>query len=121
MPKILIIEDNEDNMELASLLLKSDGYAVICAEDAFKGIELAKSEQPDLILMDIQLPVMDGIAATAKIKQDPEIQHIKVVALTAYAMKGDKEKILSQGLDGYISKPFFRKEFLGNIRRFLTL
>ncbi len=119
MAKILIVEDNQDNMVLASLLLKSEGHEVFCAEEAPKGIEIAKKEQPDLILMDVQLPKMDGITASKILKEDPETSSIKIVAITAFAMIGDKEKILAKGIDGYISKPFFRKEFLGNIRTFL--
>ncbi|MGL1933649.1 MAG: response regulator [Fibrobacterales bacterium] len=119
MAKILIIEDNQDNLALARLILETEKHEVFGAEEAPIGIQIAKKEKPDLILMDLQLPKMDGLTAARLVKEDPEMGHIKIVALTALAMKGDKEKILSQGMDGYISKPFFRKEFLSKVRSFL--
>ncbi len=103
--KILVIEDNPINMELITDLLNVTGYRVLQAGDAETGITLARTERPALILMDISLPGMDGLTATRILKQDPITRDIPVVALTAHAMKGDKEKILAAGCTDYISKP----------------
>ena len=99
-------------MELTVLLLESAGYTVLGAVDAETGITIAQNEQPDLILMDIHLPGMDGLAATALLKQDALTRAIPIFALTALAMKGDKERILAAGCDGYIAKPIRIREFL---------
>jgi two-component system cell cycle response regulator DivK len=112
MARILIIEDNPDNMTLAVLLLKSAGYTVLCAIDAEAGLTLARGELPDLILMDVQLPGMDGLQATALLKGDRATCAIPIIALTALAMKGDEERIRAAGCDGYIAKPMRSKEFL---------
>src|SRR5438034_335233 len=93
--KILIIEDNPMNLELAADLLEVHGYVVLKAENALKGIYLAKTDHPDLVLMDISLPDLDGLEATRKLKLDPATRHIPVIALTAHAMKGDEEKALA--------------------------
>ena len=105
MAKILVIEDNAANMKLACLLLRKADHEVLCAVDAETGLTLARAEQPALILMDIQLPGMDGLAATALLKQDPATAAIPVIALTAMAMKADQEKSLLAGCDAYIAKP----------------
>ena len=110
MAHILIIEDNAANMKLASLLLINVGHTILCAGDAETGLMLARSGQPDLILMDIQLPGMDGLAATALLKQDPITAEIPVIALTALAMKSDQEKSQIAGCDDYIAKPLRYKE-----------
>ena len=115
MARILIIEDNPDNMMLAVLLLESAGYTVLSAIDAEAGLTLARAQIPDLILMDIQLPGMDGLEATALLKQDPATRAIPVVALTALAMKGDEARIRAAGCDGYIAKPMGRESFLATI------
>ena len=115
MPKILIIEDNATNMTLAIFLLQSAGYTVVSATDAETGLTLARAEQPDLILMDIQLPGMDGLQATALLKKDESTRAIPVIALTALAMKGDEERIRAAGCDGYIAKPMRYQEFLATI------
>jgi two-component system cell cycle response regulator DivK len=112
MAKVLIIEDNAANMTLAVFLLESAGHAVISATDAEAGLTLARDEQPNLILMDIQLPGMDGLQATALLKQDDATRAIPVIALTALAMKGDEARIRAAGCDGYIAKPLAYKEFL---------
>ena len=105
MAHILIIEDNEANMRLARLLLVSAGHSVVWAADAESGLTLARAQQPALILMDIQLPGMDGLAATRVLKQDALTAHIPVIALTAMAMKEDREKTRLAGCDAYVIKP----------------
>src|ERR1700680_2818590 len=115
MAKVLIVEDNPANMKLARFLLESAGHAVSSATDAEAGLTLARDEQPNLILMDIQLPGMDGLEATALLKGDDTTRAIPVIALTALAMKGDEERIRSAGCDGYIAKPLAYREFLATI------
>jgi two-component system, cell cycle response regulator DivK len=115
MPRVLIVEDNAANMALATFLLQSAGHTVVTATDAEAGLTLARQEQPDLILMDIQLPGMDGLAATALLKSDEATRGIPVIALTALVMKGDEERIRAAGCDGYIAKPLAYKEFLATI------
>lgn len=115
MAKILVIEDNTANMTLATFLLDSAGHSVLAATNAEAGMSIARDELPDLILMDIQLPGMDGIAATRILKSDEATAPIPVIALTALAMKGDEERIRSAGCDGYIAKPIRYQEFLASI------
>ena len=110
MARILIVEDHAANMRLASMLLHSAGHTVLCAVDAETGLTLARDQQPDLILMDIQLPGMDGLAATALLKRNPATAAIPVIALTAMAMKDDKEKTRAAGCDAYIAKPLRYRE-----------
>lgn len=104
-PLILIVEDNLANRKLFRDVLRMTGYTVLEASNGMQGIELAREKRPKLILMDIQMPVMDGIAAAGILKSDPITREIPILALTSYAMRGDKEKILQNGFDGYISKP----------------
>lgn len=120
MARVLVIEDNPANMKLAALLLRNAGHLPLCATDAETGLALAHSEQPDLILMDIQLPDMDGLAATALLKQDPHTAAIPVVALTALAMKADKEKSQIAGCDAYIAKPLRYQELYAVIDTLLA-
>jgi two-component system cell cycle response regulator DivK len=115
MAMILIVEDNTTNMALASFLLKSVGHMVLSASDAEDGLTLARAEHPHLILMDIQLPGMDGLAATAELKGNDETRSIPVIALTALAMKGDEQRIRDAGCDGYIAKPIRYQEFLQTV------
>lgn len=115
MARILIIEDNPANMKLACLLLRNASHTVLCAVDAETGLTLARTDQPDLILMDIQLPGMDGLAATALLKQDLSTATIPVIALTALAMKADQENSQIAGCDGYIAKPLRYKELYAAI------
>ena len=115
MAKVLLVEDNPANMTLATFLLESAGHTVIAATDAEAGLTLAREEQPGLILMDIQLPGMDGLQATALLKRDHATRAIPVIALTALAMKGDEERIRAAGCDGYIAKPLAYREFLAII------
>ena len=120
MAKVLVIEDNPANMTLATFLLKSAGYLVLSATDAETGLALARAEQPDLILMDIQLPGMDGLTATALLKADAATRDIPVIALTALAMKGDEERIRAAGCDGYIAKPLAYRELLATVSTHLV-
>jgi two-component system cell cycle response regulator DivK len=120
MARILIIEDNQANMKLASLLLHNAGHTVLCAVDAETGLTLARAEQPDLILMDIQLPGMDGLAATALLKKNPATAAIPIIALTAMAMKEDQEKTRAAGCDAYIAKPLRYQELYAAIDALLA-
>jgi two-component system cell cycle response regulator DivK len=120
MGRVLIIEDNAANMTLATFLLQSAGHSVLSASDAETGVTLARAQQPDLVLMDIQLPGMDGLEATALLKRDKSTRDIPVIALTALAMKGDEERILAAGCDGYIAKPLAYKDFLATIATHLV-
>lgn len=120
MARILIIEDNPANMKLALLLLHKVGHTVECAVDAETGMTLARADVPDLILMDIQLPGMDGLSATALLKQDPGTAHIPIIALTAMAMKADREKSEVAGCDGYIAKPLRYQELYAIIDALLA-
>jgi two-component system cell cycle response regulator DivK len=115
MAKVLLIEDNATNMALAMFLLQSAGHTVLSATDAESGLKLAREERPELILMDIQLPGMDGLQATALLKEDATTQDIPVIALTALAMKGDEERIRAAGCDGYIAKPMRYQDFLATV------
>ena len=116
MATILIVEDNVTNMKLSTFLLESAEYTVLAATNAESGLTLARSERPDLILMDIHLPGMDGLEATALLKADEATRGIPVIALTALAMKGDEQRILAAGCDGYIAKPLDYKDFLATVK-----
>lgn len=111
MPKkILVVEDNEKNRLLMADILKHYGYEVMEAGDGKYAVKMAKEHKPDLILMDMQMPVMDGFEATKILKADPETKHIKILAVTSFAMKGDREKIMEAGCDDYIPKPIETRE-----------
>ena len=116
---LLIIEDNQLNMKLVRSMLKLAHYQVLEAKDAEDGILLARENLPDLILMDIQLPGIDGLDATRIIKDDPVLKHIPVVALTSYAMQGDEEKAIRAGCNGYIAKPIDTRNFLDILSGYL--
>ena len=120
MPRILVVEDNPTNMKLSTFLLESADYEVISATNAEAGLILARDSQPDLILMDIQLPGMDGLQATALLKADESTRRIPIIALTALAMKGDEERIRAAGCDGYIAKPLDYKDFLAVVKARLS-
>ena len=120
MANVLIVEDNADNLKLATFLLQSAGHTVISASNAEAGLALARSDHPDIILMDIQLPGMDGLEATGLLKKDEQTRSIPVIALTALAMKGDEERIRAAGCDGYIGKPMRYKEFLAAVTAHLV-
>ena len=119
MPRILVVEDNAANLKLVVLMLEGKGYEVLQAEDAETGLRIAREKAPHLILMDMHLPGMDGLAATRLLKGDPATREIKVVALTALAMSGDRERIEAAGCDGYLSKPFHYQQLLETVERSL--
>jgi CheY-like chemotaxis protein len=119
MAKILLIEDNEMNLDMLSRRLERRGYEVIIAKDGAQGVQRVRDDTPDLVLMDMSLPVMDGWEATRRIKSDPAIQHIPVIALTAHAVAGDREKALAAGCDEYESKPVKFPVLLQKMKQFL--
>ncbi len=119
MPKILIVEDNELNRDMLSRRLERRGFAIVMAVDGQQGVDMARSERPDLILMDMSLPVMDGWTATQTIKGDAELKGIPVIALTAHAMEGDREKAMAAGCDDYDTKPIELPRLLEKIGKFL--
>jgi two-component system, cell cycle response regulator DivK len=116
---ILIVDDNLANMKLVRVLLSSEGYDVHTALDAQQALTELRSSRPDLILMDIQLPGMDGLELTRRLKSDPATRDIKIVGLTAYAMRGDQERILAAGCDGYIPKPIDTRTLPNSIKGYL--
>jgi two-component system, cell cycle response regulator DivK len=120
MARILIVEDNPANMKLASILLLRVGHTALCEVDAESGMAMARADHPDLILMDIQLPGMDGLEATVRLKQDPATAGIPVIALTALAMKDDEQKALAAGCDGYVAKPMRYQELYAAIDTLLA-
>lgn len=120
MAKVLIVEDNPTNLALAVFLLHSAGHTALSATDGETALTLARDEQPDLILMDIQLPGMDGLTATMLLKRADTTHAIPVIALTALAMKGDEERIRAAGCDGYITKPMRYQEFLATVAAHLV-
>jgi two-component system, cell cycle response regulator DivK len=120
MSKVLVVEDNAANMTLVVFLLESVGHTVLSATNAEVGLTMARAEKPDTILMDIQLPGMDGLEATRLLKADQTTAQIPVIALTALAMKGDEERIRLAGCNGYISKPIRYKAFLASISEVLV-
>jgi two-component system cell cycle response regulator DivK len=119
MPKILIVEDNEMNRDMLSRRLERRGFAVVMAVDGQQGVDMARSEKPDLVLMDMSLPVLDGWAATREIKADEALKAIPVIALTAHAMAGDREKAIEAGCDDYDTKPIELPRLLEKIGKFL--
>lgn len=121
MSKILLVEDNEDNRDMLSRRLTKKGYEVVCAADGAQGVEMAHSAAPQLILMDMSLPVLDGWEATRRLKADSATQSIPVIALTAHAMSGDREKALAAGCDDYDTKPIELPSLLGKIEALLKI
>ena len=119
MPKILIVEDNFDNLTLVRLLLEREGHKVLVAFDGEEGLDLACSERPDLIVLDLDMPVMDGWELLGKAKSDPDIQNIPVVVVTAHLMPGERNRVIKAGGAGYVSKPFKVGELVGEIQRCL--
>lgn len=117
---VLLIEDNEQNRYLTTFLLERHGYTVISAPDGMRGIELASKSTPDIILLDIQLPTMDGYAVAQALRQSERLHQVPIIAVTSYAMIGDREKTLSAGCNGYIEKPINPDTFVSEIEQYLT-
>jgi two-component system cell cycle response regulator DivK len=117
--RILVVEDTEDNRRIIRDLLSSVGYELIEAVDGAEGVAKAQQERPDLILMDIQLPVLDGYEATRQIRAVPELAKVPIIAVTSYALSGDEAKTRAAGCDGYVAKPFSPRQLLAKIREFL--
>ena len=117
--KILVVEDTEDNRQILRDLLGMAGYDMVEAHDGAEGVAKAAEHKPDLILMDIQMPVMDGYEATRRIKADPALKSIPIVAVTSYALSGDEAKTRAAGCEGYVAKPFSPRELLAMVRKFL--
>jgi len=118
---VLVIEDNDLNLELVTDLLEANGFIVCQARAAEEGLRLAHKHMPDLVLMDLSLPGMDGLAATRTLRDDLAIRHLTVIALTAHATKGDEQTALQAGRDGYLTKPIDTRAFVGKIRAFIAL
>ena len=117
--RVMIVEDNELNMKLFRDLLEAHGYETLQPRDGMEALKLARQYNPHLILMDIQLPEVSGLEVTRWLKDDPGLKHIPVIAVTAFAMKGDEERILQGGCEGYISKPISVPHFLETIARYI--
>lgn len=117
--RILLIEDNAQNRYLARFLLEQRGHEILQAETGPQGLEMASGSQPNLILLDIQLPGMDGYAVARALKNNPQLMHIPIIAVTSYAMTGDREKCLAAGAEGYIEKPINPDTFVAEVERFL--
>jgi two-component system cell cycle response regulator DivK len=117
--RVLVVEDDEDNSGLVRFLLERAGYAVLVGRDGHKGLELARQELPDLILMDLSLPGIDGWTAGGELKEDPKTSHIPLLALTAHTLPGDRKRTLESGFDGYISKPIDVESFARDIAKAL--
>ena len=117
---ILIVEDNELNMKLFNDLLQAHGYSTLQTKDGIEAVALTEQHRPDLILMDIQLPKISGLEITKMIKEKDDLKHIPVIAVTAFAMKGDEDKIIEGGCDGYIAKPISVPNFLETVADFLN-
>lgn len=118
--RILVVEDQEDNRRIIRDLLASAGYDMIEALDGEAGVRLAETERPDLILMDVQLPGLDGHEATRRIKANPELRAIPIIVVTSYALSGDDAKAMAAGCDAYVAKPFSPRQLLSKIREFLA-
>jgi CheY-like chemotaxis protein len=117
--RILVVEDNPANLELMRYLLQSFGHTVLTAADGEIGVEMVRKERPDLVLCDVQLPKLDGVGVARALKDDPDLCSVPLIAVTAFAMVGDREKMLQAGFDGYLPKPITPETFLRDIENFL--
>lgn len=117
--RILLVEDNEANLELAKYLLEMGGHTVLTAEDGAEGLAVARREHPDLMISDLQMPVMDGYEFLRQVRLDASLKELPVIALTAFSMSGDRKKVLVAGFDGYLSKPIDPETFATRIESFL--
>jgi CheY-like chemotaxis protein len=118
---ILVVDDNADNRDLTQILLECEGFEVRMAENAAQALSLLETFRPKLILMDVQLPEMDGLALTRRLRRDPSLRGVIIVALSAYAMEADKRNARAAGCDGYITKPINTRTFVGTVRRYMDL
>lgn len=121
MAKALIVEDNENNMELISFILEASGYETIKAENGLNGVDMALSENPDFIILDIQLPDIDGLEVLKRIRDSEEGKTVLIIAMTSYAMSGDKDRMLKAGFNGYIEKPIDPEQVVQQIRDILAM
>ena len=119
MKRVLVVEDNDNNLYLMRFILGKLGVEVLEARDGAAGVRLAEQQRPDLILMDIQLPVLDGYEATRRIREDPELASVPVIAVTSYAMVGDRERALQAGCTAYVEKPIQPEQFIAEIKKYL--
>ena len=119
MARILVVDDDARNLRLAATVLEQAGHEVLSAEGGAEGVEAALAHAPDLVLMDMQMPGMDGVSALRRLRAEPRCASMKVIALTALAMKGDRERLLAEGFNGYLEKPIRYKEFLASIAALL--
>jgi CheY-like chemotaxis protein len=117
--RVLLVEDNAANLELMQYLLKASGYTTLTAIDGRQGVEVAQRESPDVILMDLQLPIMNGYEAARLVKAVPALRGVPIIAVTAFAMVGDRDKILTHGFDGYIAKPITPERFVAEVEGFI--
>ncbi len=120
MASVLVVEDQAENLDLMVYLLKAFGHEVLVARNGSEGLAIAARDRPDLVVMDLQMPVMDGYEAASLLKADPAMSGIPLVAVTAYAMVGDRERIMASGFDGYLTKPIDPQTFVGELERHLA-
>jgi CheY-like chemotaxis protein len=117
--RVLVVEDNPANLSLMEYLLRAFGFSVLTATDGAEGVELARREAPDIVLMDLQMPKLNGFEAAKQLKANPALNRIPIVAVTAFAMLGDRDEILARGFDGYIAKPIVPETFAGQVQAFI--
>jgi len=117
--RILVVEDQADNLQILRDLLTSEGYQIVEAQDGEQGVRAAAAERPDLILMDIQLPLLDGYEATRRIKADPALRAIPIIVVTSYSLSGDEAKARAAGCDDFVPKPYSRRQLMAKIREYL--
>lgn len=117
--RVLVIEDNEQNLYLVSFILEKSGYAVLQARNGFEGVKMAVENEPDLILLDIQLPVMDGYSVARAIRNEPVLKNTPMIAVTSYAMPGDRDQAMEAGCTGYIEKPIDPVTFMSQVEQFV--
>jgi CheY-like chemotaxis protein len=118
--RVLLVEDNPANLTLMHYLLQASGYTILTATDGRQGVEVARRESPDVILMDLQLPIMNGYEAARLVKETPALRGVPIIAVTAFAMVGDRDKILARGFDGYIAKPITPERFVSEVEGFIA-
>ena len=118
--RVLLVEDNPANLALMQYLLQASGYSTLTAVDGREGVAVAQRESPDVILMDLQMPIVNGYEAARQVKEDPALRDVPIIAVTAFAMVGDRDKILARGFDGYIAKPIAPERFVSEVEAFIA-